>query len=147
MSRRILEDAREALLVRRLQQDAALSRLQAQQQAVRAARERADRSVERHLASEAAWAAALHDVVDPGVIQLWRAHTADRLEDVRAAERDWADETDLTSHLGAVWGRQVRLAEAVQDVVQAAARKVRRTEEERRLGAAEDARLARRVGP
>ncbi len=143
MSRRTLAEAGKALMIRRLQQEAALLRLRAQQRVSLAAGEELDRSVERHLASEQAWTDALNDTVDADVVGLWRAHTEDRLGDVRTARLAWEEETASEARFGAAWARQVRLAEAVQDVVRAAGRKARRADEERRLGAAEDARMAR----
>lgn len=146
MSRRALAEINQALMVRRLQQDAALHRLQAQQQRVRNARENRDQASDDHLDSESAWAAALGDFNDVGMIRLRRAHTAGLLEEVRAADAALTEETTCQSELHVIWGRQTRLAEAVQGVVRTATRKVQRMDDERRLSAAEDARLARRTG-
>ncbi|HYC68868.1 hypothetical protein [Brevundimonas sp.] len=145
MSRRTLADARQALMVRRLQQEAALHKLRAQQQRVQAAHGNLDQSIDKHLLSEEAWGASLDHIKDAGMIGLWRTHTITLRNEVRAAELGLAEETASMSDLHLVWGHQTRLAEAVQGVVRTAFRKVQRIEDERRLGAAEDARLARRT--
>ena len=143
--RRALMDLNLALDVRRVQEQAALLKLKVQHQAARTARDRLDASLAIHRDNEIAWADALEArSLDLEAMRLWRAQSGGSLIRVRADEASLETETSAVAKHRDVWERQLRLAEAVWSIAIAAARSVRRSDDERRLVAAEDARHARR---
>lgn len=143
--RRTLADARLALGVRRLQEKAALLKLQVQQHVAARAQDEFDGLVRDHLESETSWASALqHPAFDPIATGLWRARTAVALADVRLGEQSVVAEKEAVAERQKTWADQLRLAEAVDGVERAAARAVHRADDERRLHAVEDAGHARR---
>ena len=143
--RRALVDLNLALGVRRVQEQAALLKLKVQQQAAGVARDRLDGSLALHRDSEVAWNGALETrSLDLDAMRLWRAQTETALIRVRTDEKSMETEMSAVAERREAWGRHLRLAEAVGSLAGAAARSVRRSDDERRLMAAEDARHARR---
>lgn len=143
--RRALVDLNLASGVRRVQEQAALLKLKVQQQAARVARDRLDASLAIHRDDETAWNDALKaGFLDLDAMRLWRAQTDASLIRVRTDEVSMEAETSAVTERREAWDRHLRLAEAVGSIAATAARSVRRSDDERRLTAAEDARHARR---
>lgn len=145
--RKVLADANQALGIRRLQEQAALSRLHLQKRAAADAKADLERLVEAHALSEGEWTSALARAsIDIGQIGLWRLD-ADRARGrVVEGERTVALEDESVETYRQAWAMQLSLADAADGVARAAARDARRAEDERRLQSAEDILRARRRG-
>lgn len=143
--RRSAADTSRALVIRRVQEQAALLALQAQQRKARGARDRLESAQEEHQNSEALWEVALRrPAFDPGAMRLWQAGTEAALRHVRQTEQVVTQEDQAVSDSRQAWDRHLRLAEAVNTVASKAARALTRANDERQLLAAEDAARARR---
>lgn len=146
--RQVLADVRRAAVVRQVQEQEALMKLRVQQRAAADAEEALTASTRRHADSELAWAATLGSgSFDPMAAQLWRAHTQAALVEVRRDEETAALENEAVDRRRQAWATQLQLVEAVESVRSAAARRVGRADDERRLQAVEDAGHGRRRRP
>jgi hypothetical protein len=146
MSRRkTLAESRQALDVRRVQEQAALLGLRRRQRIEIETQAQLDRLIGEHRDSETAWAAALEGrTVDIDVVRLWGVQTDAARGRVREGERALAEDRGAVAEHREAWETQLRLAEAADAVVRSAARDMRRTDDERRLLVAEDIVRARR---
>lgn len=143
--RQVLADAVLAAGVRQVQEQAALMRLRVQQKVAAEAGERLNDLIETHTDCEASWTAALQPgSFDPLVARLWRTHTETARADVVQGEQSLAVENGVVQQRRQDWALQLQLADAVETVRAAAARTVRRADDERRLLAVEDAGHSRR---
>lgn len=141
MSRRkISGDLEVALAVRRLQEQAAMVELKDRMRAADAARERLGATIKERGRCEGAWMEALQRTAfDPGALHLWRAQADAAAGEVNVANLDFQARVQEVSDRRHRWDHSLRLVEAVGPVARAAARNLRRADDERRLRAAEDA--------
>lgn len=143
--RRSHSDLRLALGIRRLQERAALLGLQAQRKAADAARECVDQSILRQQQCEDAWRAAVdRPVLDAGTLGLWRFEADSAIARTERDRRQLETESEAVVERRDHWDRQLRLADALEGLARKAARALYRSDDERRLGVAEDVRLSTR---
>lgn len=132
-------DARRALEIRRIQEQAALERLRAQAIVEAHARQVLDARMEDHAGAQDGWADVLrHSTYDAESGRLWRAHAESALRSLRTQEDTLRTEAARSTEHQDDWRRQLRLADAAQTVERRSAAALRRRLDERSLMTAED---------